>query len=180
MSHNRACTCRLWGHRPEHYRVNTVHLKKFCPGLRWFVIFQVVGACPPGRPTPCCTASTDDIRVHLLLDHPHLPDREQCRFARAVGEFALRPRHERHLRHVRISMPNSALTTCHSSSFVCGGLERTTLGRATGSSSSVVMLPGRTKSGNRATSLKAHPTSQSADQRVALGGRPPTCFANGG
>ena len=84
-------TDTLWGGGCGHYRVNTVHLKKFCPGLRWFVIFQVVGACPPGRPTPCCTASTDDIRVHLLLDHPHLPDREQRRLARAVGELALRP-----------------------------------------------------------------------------------------
>ena len=36
-----------------HYRVNTVHFKKFCPGLRWFVIFQAVGACSQGRSTPC-------------------------------------------------------------------------------------------------------------------------------
>ncbi len=49
--------------------------------------------------TPCCTASTDDIRVRLLLDHPHLPDRAQRCFARAVGEFALHPGHVRPLRY---------------------------------------------------------------------------------
>ena len=42
------------GHgRREHYRVNTVHFNEFCPGLRWFVIFQAVGACSQGRSTPC-------------------------------------------------------------------------------------------------------------------------------
>ena len=49
--------------------------------------------------TPCCTASTDDVRVHLVLDHPHLPDREERWFARAVGGFALRPRHVRRPRY---------------------------------------------------------------------------------
>ena len=37
--------------------------------------------------------SGDDERAHLLLDHPHLPHREERRFARAVGEFTLRTRH---------------------------------------------------------------------------------------
>ena len=64
---------------------------------------QFVGAYSRGSTnavhTPCCTPSTDDVRVRLLLDHPHLPDRQECWFARAVGELALRPRHVRRPRY---------------------------------------------------------------------------------
>ena len=39
----------------------------------------------------CMHPSTDEIRVHLHLDHPHFPHCKQRRPIRLVGEFTLRP-----------------------------------------------------------------------------------------
>ena len=39
----------------------------------------------------CMHPSTDDIGVHLRLDHPHFPHCKQRRPIRLVGEFTLRP-----------------------------------------------------------------------------------------
>ena len=39
----------------------------------------------------CMHPSTDDIGVHLRLDHPHFPHCRQRRPIRLVGEFTLRP-----------------------------------------------------------------------------------------
>ena len=80
--------CGADSHRTTCFDVNPVRPVEGRPLFR-VIEASLVRSINAVHPS-CCTPSGDEIGVRLVLDHPHLTDREECWFARAVGELALR------------------------------------------------------------------------------------------